>query len=132
MASQINIETGVDKLVDIIERKKRVSINEAADELGVSIPVVQEWADFLEDEGLITIEYKLSRTYLCERKLNKKEIEKKAKEYSSKKDAFTRKVEMALKSMERESAGFDRIKEEFKKLHESIGSDIDAVREFIG
>jgi len=124
-----NIETGVDKLVDLINRRKRLSTNEAADELGVSIHVIQEWADFLEDEGLITIEYKLSRTYLCERKLNKGEVEKKAKEYSSKKDAFTRKVETALRSLQKESEGFEQIKEEFAKLKDTIGSDIDQVRE---
>jgi len=127
--AQKNIETGVDKLVDLINRRNKVSINEAATELGVSLPVVQEWADFLEDEGLITIEYKLSRTYLCERKLNKGEVEKKAKEYSSKKDAFTRKVENALQSLQKESEGLGKIKEEFGKLKDSIGSDIDQVRE---
>jgi chromosome segregation ATPase len=127
--AQKNIETGVDKLLDIIERRKRLSINDAADELGVSVPVIQEWADFLEEEGLITIEYKLSKTYLCERKLNKGEVEKKAKEYSSKKDAFTRKVETALRSLQKESEGFEQIKEEFNKLKDVIGGDIDQVKE---
>lgn len=129
MADKKNIETGVDKLVSLINRKKKLSINDAANELGVSIPVIQEWADFLEDEGMITVEYKLSRTYLCERKLSKGEVEKKAKVYSSKKDAFTRKVETALSSLQKESAGFDSIKVEFKKLKDTIGSDIDQVRE---
>ena len=129
MAERKSIETGVDKLVDLINRKKKISTNEAANELGVSIPVIQEWADFLEDEGLITVDYKLSRTYLCERKLSKKEVEKKAKVYSSKKDAFTRKVETALKSLQRESEGFEKIKIEFKKLRDTIGRDIDQVRE---
>nr|MCK4930499.1 hypothetical protein [Nanoarchaeota archaeon] len=128
MVAQKSIETGVDKLVTLINRKKKISTNEAANELGVSIPVVQEWADFLEDQGLITVEYKLSRTYLCERKLTKKEIEKKAKVYASKKDAFTRKVETALKSLQKESEGFEKIKTEFKKLRDTIGSDIDQVR----
>lgn len=129
MAERKSIETGVDKLVDLINRKKKISTNEAANELGVSIPVIQEWADFLEDEGLITVDYKLSRTYLCERKLSKKEVEKKARVYSSKKDAFTRKVETALKSLQRESEGFEKIKIEFKKLRDTIGRDIDQVRE---
>ncbi len=127
--SQRNIETGVDKLLDLINRKNKVSTNDAANELGVGLPVIQEWADFLEDEGLITIEYKLSRTYLCERKLSKGEVEKKTKEYSSKKDAFTRKVETAIRSLEKESEGFEKIKEEFGKLKDAIGSDIDTVRE---
>lgn len=127
--AQKNIETGVDKLLDLINRKKKVNLNEAANELGVSVPVIQEWADFLEDEGLISVEYKFSKTYLCERKLSKGEVVKKAKEYSSKKDAFTRKVETALKSLEREAEGFERIKEEFGKLRDVIGRDVDQVRE---
>jgi chromosome segregation ATPase len=127
--AQKSIETGVDKLLDLINRRKRLSLNDVANELGVSVPVVQEWADFLEEEGLITIEYKLSKTYLCERKLNKGEVEKKAKEYSSKKDAFTRKVETALKSLQKESEGLEQIKEEFNKLKDVIGGDIDQVRE---
>lgn len=127
--AQKSIETGVDKLLDLINRKKRVNLNEAANELGVSVPVIQEWTDFLEDEGLITVEYKFSKTYLCERKLSKGEVVKKAKEYSSKKDAFTRKVETALKSLEREAEGFEKIKEEFSKLREVIGRDVDQVRE---
>jgi chromosome segregation ATPase len=127
--AQKSIETGVDKLLDLVEQKKRLSIGEAANYLGVSIPILQEWADFLEDEGLITIEYKLSKTYLCERKLNKKEVEKKVKEYSSKKDAFTRKVEMAITSMQDESAGFEKLKDEVKKLNDAIGTDIEQVRE---
>jgi len=127
--AQNSIETGVDKLLDLINRKKKVALNEAANELGVSVPVIQEWTDFLEDEGLITVEYKFSKTYLCERKLSKGEVVKKAKEYSSKKDAFTRKVETALKSLEREAEGFEKIKEEFSKLREVIGRDIDQVRE---
>lgn len=127
--AQRNIETGVDKLLDLINRKQRVTINDAANELGVSVPVVQEWTDFLEDEGLISVEYKFSKTYLCERKLSKGEVVKKAKEYSSKKDAFTRKVETALKSLEREAEGFEKIKEEFSKLREVIGRDVDQVRE---
>lgn len=128
MVAQKSIETGVDKLVELINRKQKISTNEAANELGVSIPVVQEWADFLEDQGLITVEYKLSRTYLCERKLTKKEVEKKAKVYASKKDAFIRKVETALKSLQKESEGFEKIKVGFKKLKDVIGSDIDQVR----
>jgi len=128
MPEQKNIETGVDKLVDIINRKSRVSLDDAAKELGVSKEVVQEWADFLEDEGLITVEDKLNKTFLCERKLNKTEVEKKTKEYSSKKDAFTRKIETALSSLQRESAGLDQIKSEFEKLKAVIGGDIDEVK----
>ena len=126
---QQNIETGVDKLVDLINRKKKVSIDEAAKELGVSKDTVQEWADFLEDEGLIGVEDHLSKTYLSERKLSKGEVEKKAKEFSGKKDAFVARVETALSSLQKESEGLGKIKDEFDKLKDAIGTDIDLVKE---
>ena len=42
------IETGVDKLVNIINSRGRIASFDAAKELGVSNTVVMEWADFLE------------------------------------------------------------------------------------
>ncbi|MBN2142198.1 hypothetical protein JW711_02610 [Candidatus Woesearchaeota archaeon] len=129
MAEGKSIETGVDKLVELVNRKKKIALRDAAKELGISNEVVQEWADFLEDEGLISVEDRLSKTYLCERKLSKGEVEKKTKEYSSKKDAFVRKVETAITSLEKESDGLGRIKQEFEKLKDAIGGDIDMVKE---
>jgi epoxyqueuosine reductase QueG len=65
-------------------------IKDKALELGFSFCGISR-ADFLEDEGLISVEDHLSKTYFSERKLSKGEVEKKAKEYSSKKDsAFSR------------------------------------------
>ena len=47
------IETGVDKLVSLINAKGRVSSQDAAIQLGVSTIVIMEWADFLEEEGIL-------------------------------------------------------------------------------
>lgn len=122
------IETGVDKLVGLVKEKKRISIDEASKELGVSKPVVQEWAEFLDEEGLIGIEYSLSKTYLVERKMSKGEVKKKAKEYGQKKEAFVRKVDTSLKRLEKETAGFEDIKRSYNALREDIGDEIDQVK----
>jgi len=123
------IETGIDKLVGIVEKEKKIELSKAAKELGVPEEVVQEWADFLEEEGLLSITYKLSKTYLEERKLSKKEVEKKAKEYNSKKEAFTRKVDTTLKQLEKETAGFEEIKKQYYSLKEEIGDEINQVKD---
>ena len=44
-----NIETGVDKLVKLVAKEKKIELGEAAKQLGVSPTVVQEWADFLDE-----------------------------------------------------------------------------------
>jgi len=123
------IETGVDKLVKLVETKKRISTTEAAKLLGVSPAVIDEWADFLEEEGIISIEYKLATTYLVERKLSKKEVVKKAKEFHGTKDAFIRKIETTIQGIDRDTSGLEELKDQFKGLKNEIGDDVNHVRE---
>lgn len=122
------IETGVDKLIRLIEEKKKITVTAAAKQLGVSSVLVQEWADFLEEDKLISIEYSLSKVWLMQRKLSEKEIEKRTKDYTRKKDVFIRKVETTLKSLENETQGFEKMKTEFENLRKQIGGEIDFVK----
>ncbi|MBI2647139.1 hypothetical protein HYW99_01565 [Candidatus Woesearchaeota archaeon] len=122
------IETGVDKLVNLIKERGKIALADAAKELGVSETVVQEWSDFLEEEGIISIEYKLTKPYLVERKLTKKEVEKKAKEFTSKKDVFVRKAEVSLNFLEKQAEELKKVKGEFDKLKNELGLELDTTR----
>ena len=122
------IETGVDKLVKLINEKGRISSFDAARELGVSNTVVMEWADFLEEEGIISIEYKFTKPFLVPRKLGKKELQEKAKEFSGKKDVFVRKAEVSLSFLDKEAAKLNSIKEEFDNIKKEAGFDLGNVK----
>ena len=123
------IETGVDKLVNIVKERGRIALQDAAKELGVSTTVIQEWVDFLEEEGIISVEYKLTKPYLVERKLTKKEVETKAKEFTSKKEIFVRKAEVSLSFLEKQAEELKKAKEEFDKLKEELGLNIESLKE---
>ncbi|MBI2135343.1 hypothetical protein HYU09_05100 [Candidatus Woesearchaeota archaeon] len=122
------IETGVDKLVKLVNEKGRISSFDAAKELGVSNTVVMEWADFLEEEGIISIEYKFTKPFLVPRKLGKKEVQEKAKEFSGKKDVFVRKAEVSLSFLDREASKLNSIKDEFDKIKKELGFDLGSVK----
>ena len=122
------IETGVDKLVKLVNEKGKISSFDAAKELGVSNTVVMEWADFLEEEGIISIEYKFTKPFLIPRKLGKKEVQEKAKEFSGKKDVFVRKAEVSLNFLDREAAKLNSVKEEFDKIKKELGFDLGNVK----
>ncbi|MEK6983378.1 MAG: hypothetical protein AABX33_02295 [Nanoarchaeota archaeon] len=122
------IETGVDKLVKLVKDRGRIALIDAAKELGVGITVIREWVDFLEEEGIISVEYKLTKPYLVEKKLTKKEVEAKAKEFSSKKEVFVRKAEVNLSFIEKEAEGLKQVKNEFDKLKQDMGIELDTVR----
>ncbi len=117
------LKTGVDKLVSLVKEKKRISVPQAAKELGVSPVVVEEWADFLEEDGIISIDYKFATPWLIERKLKKGDIEKKVKEFNGKKDIIVRKSESLLGFLDKEGEGIAKIKNEFKKMREEIHSE---------
>ena len=71
------IETGVDRLVKLVNSEKKISVENAAKKLGISKIVVQEWVGFLEEEKLISIDYKFSKMMLIERKLTDVEVKEK-------------------------------------------------------
>ncbi|MFH1134364.1 MAG: hypothetical protein V1735_07815 [Nanoarchaeota archaeon] len=122
------IQTGVDRLVDLVTTQHRISFQDAAKELGVSKAVVEEWANFLEEEGVISIEYSFTTPFLTEKKLTKKEIQGKAKEFHDKKDSFVRKAESSLYSIEASTQGLDKMREQFDKLKGELSTEIEAVR----
>ena len=122
------IETGVDKLIGLVKKKGRISFSDAAKELSVNMNLIEEWADFLEDEGLINIEYKLTTPYITERKISKKDVLDKAKELLNKKDAFIRKAETMQSIIDKESIELQQITSNSAELKKSLGSDIERVK----
>ncbi len=51
------LETDVDKLIELIEKKKRLSIKEAARALGEDENVIEDWIRILEEHGYLKISY---------------------------------------------------------------------------
>jgi predicted ArsR family transcriptional regulator len=123
------IETGVDKLVALVAERKRVSVDDVAKELGVSTVVIQEWAQFLEEEGVLSMEYSLSKVFLTERKLSKNEVQKKEKEYSTKKDAFVRKAETTIQTLDQETQEFEVPHKDFEVLKQAVDRNVEDVKE---
>jgi len=129
MATETSIiETGVDKLVNLVKSKGRIASEDAVKYLGISPTVIMEWAEFLEEEGIINIEYKFTKPFLVARKLEKKEVQEKAKEFSGRKDVFIRKAEGSLSFLSREAAKLNKIKQEFDEIKKELGFDIGAVK----
>jgi len=122
------IKTGVDRLVDLIKEKGKITITDAANSLGVSRTTIEEWTDFLEEEGIVRIEYKLTTPYLTLRKLTKKDVETKAKEFHGKKDIFVRKAESMLSYLGKEAKELKLVKAEFDKLKKELGLEVGAVK----
>ncbi len=58
------VKTGADRLLELVRRSKEVAMAAAAKELGVGIQTVEAWANFLEEDGLVTVKYKFTTPYV--------------------------------------------------------------------
>jgi chromosome segregation ATPase len=123
-----NIKTGVDKLVELVSEKKRVTVEDAAKKLGVGKDVVQEWAEFLEEEGMVSLDYSLSKVWITEKKITKEEVLSSAKEVSSEKEALSRKIDVAITALQDEASGFENIRKEFTNIQGHIKNEVEVVK----
>ena len=123
-----NIETGVDKLVLLVREKKKITVSDAAKALGVSKTVLQEWADFLQEEKVIDIDYKLASTWLLEKKLTEEDLSKKKNEFDTLKEGFVRKLESSIETINHESDNIKGLKSDFEKIKKEIGTELDKVQ----
>ncbi len=51
------IETPIDKLIELLEKRKRVSLSEASRAIGASEENIEEWARALEEHGFVKLIY---------------------------------------------------------------------------
>ncbi len=59
-----SLTTAADELINIVRREKEISFSEAAKELGVSAQTIEAWATFLEEDGVLSVKYKMTTPYL--------------------------------------------------------------------
>lgn len=123
------VTTEVDKLVQLVIQKKRISVDEAAKALSMPKVLVEEWADFLEEKDIIGIEYKFSVPYLVYKEITRQEAEERAKTFVDRKEGFVRKIDSVLQYLEHESDGLAKFKEEFEELLEGIEPKINHVKD---
>ena len=73
---ELLITTGVDALVRLIKEKGMIELSLAAQLLNIDAVTIEDWAHTLEEEGIIKIEYHLTKVYLAWVQPSAEEIEK--------------------------------------------------------
>ncbi len=126
--SMKNIKTGADKLVDLVSEEGSVKSRAAAKELGVSEDTIYEWAEFLEQEGRISLKYGFLGMTLHKAQGTKEEAIEAGKKLVSEKDAFRRKIDATINKLEQENSGFEDIKKQYRKIHKQVKNEIDSVK----
>jgi len=125
----IPISTGVDGLVKLVRDRGRIELREAAIELGISQGVIEEWAKVLEKEGIVKIDYMLTKVYLTIPSAEKNEAEKKAREIAEMQVTMSREVESQVKRLERVGRELDEMRDDFVGISKVFEDKMAAIRQ---
>jgi chromosome segregation ATPase len=96
------ISTPIDKMIEIVKENREVNLDYVATKLNENLQKVEEWASILEDQGLIKIDYALSKVILKWNAPTKGEAEKRTVEYKAGKEQFEASLSKMRADMEKE------------------------------
>jgi len=124
------ISTGVDSLIRLIKERGRVEIGAAAKELRLPARTVEDWAHVLEEENIITVEYKLTKVFLVWRTPAVKEVEQKREKLEKRAVGTKEEVEELLSRVEEGGKSLSAMQEEIATLSMKpmSASDIEALK----
>ncbi|MCX6775805.1 MAG: hypothetical protein NT130_03090 [Candidatus Micrarchaeota archaeon] len=125
----IPISTGVDGLVKLVRDRGKIELREASIELGISQGVIEEWAKVLEKEGIVKIDYMLTKVYLTIPSGEKSEVERKARDITEMQVTMSRGVESEVKRLERFGRELDEMRDEFMGVSKLFEDKMAAVRQ---
>ncbi|MBD3355194.1 hypothetical protein GF361_04380 [Candidatus Woesearchaeota archaeon] len=122
------IQTEVDSLVSLIQVEEKISVRDAAKKLSVPTSTVSEWASFLEEEGVINIEYKFTTPFLVKKKLSTEQIKQLKGKVKEEKDLFDRKSKSTLTYLNKLEEEVETLKELFDDLGKNFKSKLSTAK----
>jgi chromosome segregation ATPase len=125
------IETGVDKLVSIVNEKGEISFKDAAKKLATPISSIEEWAKFLEEEDVIEINYKLATPYLRKKQLTQVQKRQKIDNFKKSKEIFDNKLEAATSYFNELDKKINNVTKMFQDVEGHLSSKLGKVEEEI-
>ncbi|MEM3030288.1 MAG: hypothetical protein QXH27_01005 [Candidatus Micrarchaeia archaeon] len=123
------ISTGVDNLLRLVYSKGRVSLADAARELGIPATALEEWARVLEEEGIIRLEYQLTTVFLVWAGTPKEEVTEKREELLEKRASLADEVELLLGRAREKGLEIEATKAGLEKLPALISQQAALVKQ---
>ncbi len=112
------ISTGVDQMIRLVKEKGSIELGAAAKELKMPMRTVEDWAHVLEEEGLVKIEYKLTKIYLVWTSPTPEYIAKKSKKLMQKAGTTKDDIKSLLSKVEEGGKSLSSMQQELSKVGE--------------
>lgn len=100
---ELLISTGVDSLIRLIKEKKKIELTMVSKLLNLPASTIEDWAHILEEEGIIKIDYQLTKVYFVWAEATADEIERERQTFTTRKEAVSAQVKK-VQSVQEEGA----------------------------
>ncbi|MEM4554554.1 MAG: hypothetical protein QXT25_01760 [Candidatus Anstonellaceae archaeon] len=117
---ELLISTGVDQMIKLLKERGRMELGEVARQLKLQPQTVEDWAHALEEEGLISVEYRLTRVYLVWKQPSPNYVAKKEYEAKSKAAQAKESAQRLLAKVQEGKGEIERIQEEVERLKQAV------------
>ena len=114
---ELLITTGVDALVRLVKEKERIELTEAAAVLNIPETTIEEWGGTLEEEGILRIEYRLTKIYLVWVAPTEQQVAAEKEEFYRKRGDVQDEIAALKKEAQPEAQGMDELNKSFNELY---------------
>lgn len=127
MPDQANtVKTGVDLLIDLVKKEKSISLVDAAKKLDIPVQTLEVWAQFLEEEGELGVDYKFTTPFLTVAKEQKKDEDSKDRDYDLSGTSVHNQLNLVADLMPRAQDKLNKGK--LKDAHQDFSQMMDSIK----
>ncbi len=122
---ELLITTGVDALVRLVREKQRVELKTAAALLNIPEATIEEWSHILEEEGIVKIEYYLTKIYLTWVTPTEEKIKVEKEMFYQEKANIEKELSELKSRLAPDTESLSQLKQTFSKFYNEFGPRLD-------
>jgi len=111
------VTTGVDALVKLVKDAEKIDIETASKELKIPVDTIEDWARVLEEEGIIRVQYKLTKVYLVWVTPTEAEIAEERESFKKSKAELEKEIEQVKEKVRPQIKEVGTLDESFEKFY---------------
>lgn len=128
---ELLITTGVDALVRLVKEKQKLELEEASTILNIPQETIEDWTRVLEEEGILRIEYRLTRVFLVWVKPTEEEVATEKESFYEEKRGIETEVGQVKGRIASGMGELDDLRESFEKFYARVYGRMESLEKMV-
>lgn len=124
---ELLVTTGVDALVRLVKQRGRIELEEASKGLKIPADTIEDWARVLEEEGIIRVQYKLTKIYLVWVTPTEEEVAVEKESFYKEKAELEKEIAEVREKIKPQMEEMETLRSSFAKFYENVYAKLDAM-----